>query len=132
MARSFMESGSDLARAASFSTSVIVFFSVTGFVAGYLVTRLFFAGAFRRADTETTETIKPAPFSDDDDVKERLAKFWKPDGKKSDPKAEKWLVDWMTKRGLITPDSKVSIGLFINSRAFQEQRAQAVADLPQE
>ncbi len=55
MARSFMPANGDLARAASFSTSVIILFSVTGFVTGYLFTRLFIAGAFRRADTETTE-----------------------------------------------------------------------------
>jgi hypothetical protein len=131
MARSFMEPNGDLARAASLSTSIIVFFSVTGFLGGYLVTRLFFAGAFRRADTETTETVRPSTFGGDDQAKQTLAKFWKPDGKKIDPNHEKWLVDWMTKHGLISGDRKVSIGLFINSRAFQEQRAKAVQELPQ-
>jgi hypothetical protein len=111
-----------------FSTSIIVLFSVTGFVAGYLFTRLFIAGAFRRADTQTTEKVSTSGISDDE-AKSKLAKFWKPDGRKADPEHEKRLLDWMTKSGLITPDRKISITLFINTPEYAQQRLQAVEDL---
>jgi hypothetical protein len=127
-ARSFTPANSNIAQAASFSTGIIILFSVTGFVGGYLVTRLFIAGAFRRADTETTETVSASGVSDDD-AKKRLAKFWKPDGKKVNPDNEKLLLDWMAKHGLITEERKISISLFINAPQFGQQRAQAVADL---
>jgi hypothetical protein len=128
MARGFTPAGGDIGQAASFSTSVIILFSVTGFVGGYLVTRIFIAGAFRRADTETTETLSVSGVSDDD-AKKALAKFWKPDGKKADPAREKLLIDWMTKNGLITKDRKISISLFINTPEYARERAQAVQDL---
>lgn len=128
MARSFMPPNGDLAQAASFSTSIIVLFSVTGFVAGYLFTRLFIAGAFRRADTQTTEKVSASGISDDE-AKSKLARFWKPDGKKADPANEKRLLDWMSKSGLITPDRKISITLFINTPEYAQPRLQAVEDL---
>jgi hypothetical protein len=130
MARSFTPPDGNIAQAASFSTSIIILFSVTGFVGGYLVTRLFIAGAFRRADTETTETVTGSGISDDQ-AKQKLMKFWKPDGK-TNPEHEKLLVEWMTKHGLITQDKTISIGLFINARDYAQQRAQAVQDLPVE
>jgi len=131
MARSFIQPDANIAQAASFSTSIIILFSVTGFVGGYLVTRLFIAGAFRRADTETTQTVTASGISDDE-AKQKLAKFWKPDGKKANPEHEKALLDWMTKHGLITEDRKISVGLFINTPTYTEQRTQAVRDLPVE
>jgi hypothetical protein len=131
MARSFMRRDANISQAASFSTSIIILFSVAGFIGGYLVTRLFIAGAFRRADTETTETVSASGISDDA-AKQKLAEFWKPDGKKANPDHEKALLDWMTKHGIITEDRKISVGLFINTPQYAEQRAQAVRDLPVE
>jgi hypothetical protein len=129
MARSFSISDPNLAQAAaSFATGIIVLFSVTGFVGGYLVTRLFIAGAFRRADTETTQKENASGISDDE-AKKKLAQFWKPDDKEPNPDNEKQLLEWMSKEGINTPERKISIGLFINTPKYKAQRVQAVQDL---
>jgi hypothetical protein len=50
-AATFMASGmADPKSAVVFASATIVYFSIVGFIGGYLVTRLFLAGAFREAD----------------------------------------------------------------------------------
>ena len=44
----------------AFALGLIVYFSIVGFLAGYLFTRLFLAGAFFRADLSTAQTKKYA------------------------------------------------------------------------
>jgi hypothetical protein len=127
MARSFAASEANLGKAASCAGSIIVLFSVTGFIAGYLMTRLYLAGAFRRADTPTTEQITASGYSDDD-ASTQLTEFWKPNGIVNLAN-EKLLLDWMTKEGLITGDKKISVPLFLNAPEYLKQRAQAMQDL---
>jgi hypothetical protein len=63
MAQSFCKpDGDGFSYAASFSTSIIIYFCVVGFLAGYLITRLFFAAAFGRADSKNNIGLSLASF----------------------------------------------------------------------
>lgn len=44
----------------TFAAALVVYFSVIGFLNGYLLTRLWLAGAFSRADRESTRTTREA------------------------------------------------------------------------
>ena len=41
-----------------FASALIIYFSIIGFLGGYLVTRIYLAGAFTRADLESQNTVK--------------------------------------------------------------------------
>jgi hypothetical protein len=49
-----LDSTKDLSQ---FAAALLVFFSVEGFLGGYLMTRMFMGGAFRRADEEQETSI---------------------------------------------------------------------------
>ncbi len=116
-----LKKGVDLAQAASFSNSIIIFFSVTGFLAGYLITRVFLAGAFRRADEEKSSS----PYIEYDNAAEKLHKFWMPDGKAAaDSENEKRLVEWLKRSGL-----DIMITSFLRYQKYAEQRLKAVEEL---
>jgi hypothetical protein len=53
-AASFMSESMSTAGTKSFAAAIIVFFSSLGFLAGYIVTRMFFTGAFLRSDPQLT------------------------------------------------------------------------------
>lgn len=114
------------AQAASFCNSIIIFFAVIGFLAGYLMTRLFLAGAFRRADVPS-ET--QASGVSKDDAAEKLRRFWKPNGKDVDAGDEQKLLKWMEENGLISPQNQIDIASFILLSKYAQERAKAVADL---
>jgi hypothetical protein len=133
MASSFsLKEGNDLEQAASFSNSVILYFSVAGFLAGYIITRVYLAGAFGRADTGAgvLTTVAPLRIEDADKANiEKLRKFWVPDGKVANADNEKRLLDWLKENGLNTPEKPIMIPSFVNQPEYAKERAKAVKDL---
>jgi hypothetical protein len=113
------------ARASSFAGSMIVYFSIVGFLAGYLITRLFFAGAFGRADSKTyvppTAFIPSTPTNTD--ARDKIRNYWAPNGK-VDPDHEKLLTDWLQENNI-----SVSLASFVSGGKFNAQRNQVINDL---
>ncbi len=115
--------------ASSFAASIIVFFSIVGFLAGYLITRLFFAGAFGRADSNTySQPTSFVPTTTATDSRSRLRNFWAPNGVVN-PENEKKLTDWLTANNI-----SLSLASFVNGGKFESQRNQAIQalNIPQE
>jgi hypothetical protein len=106
---------------ASFCCAFIIFFSITGFLAGYLITRLFLAGAFWRADRQTI-VLPPAgaQYALADTDANRLRAFWK-----TGPDAETKIKQWLQKEGI-----NASVPLFLAGAEHQPARAKAVQELP--
>lgn len=123
---------------ASFCGAFIIFFSVVGFLAGYLLTRLYFSGAFSRADQQndnpsvssyapnavpgavTGVGTQPEAASTDAD---RIRAYWKPNNT-IDAKADAALKGWLKLKSI-----NASVALFIGSRQYAEARAQAIKEL---
>lgn len=121
MAQSFTPiDGAKLSQIASVSNSIIIFFSIVGFLAGYLTTRLYLSGAFRRADQAGAAGRSDDGISKDDNT-QKLRKFWMPDGKNADKDNEKKLLDWMKSENLSVP-----IPSFLNFPEYTQQREKAV------
>jgi hypothetical protein len=99
---------------------MILYFSIVGFLTGYLTTRLFLAGAFGRAD----RSVEGQSSFREDDIGERIRKFWKPNGN-ADPAHEKQLSDWMKANGL----GDKLITELVSAAELQSAREKAVADL---
>lgn len=125
--------GSSVAQVAAFATAFIVYFSITGFLAGYLLTRLYLAGAFRRADQPSTTISKPSPSLSSPtianggapaDPADKLRSFWLagPNGG-PDPVHEKQLLDWLEAHAL----SDVPLAKFLAAADYVDQRQQAAA-----
>jgi MFS family permease len=128
MARSFMpKDGKGLQEAASFSSSVIVFFLIVGFLSGYLITRIYLPGVFRRSEAFPEQTQLSGISKDE--TTNKLRSFWKPDGTKVDVDHEKQLLDWMTKSGLSSPDKKVDLASFLVAPEYAREREQALKEL---
>jgi hypothetical protein len=128
MARSFTPKGnSNLEAAASFSSSVIVFFPVVGFLTGYLITRVYLPGVLRRSETPPIQT-QLSGIAMDDPAK-KLRDFWKPDGVHADAGCEGQLLDWMQKNGLRSPEKSVDIASFLVGPQYAKEREHAVKDL---
>lgn len=109
-------------KAESLASSLIIVFGVLGFLAGYLLTRLYLAGAFRRADAPRTPSKTENQFGQDDlDVQKRLQTFLMPDGKHVEAENEKQLVDWLRERRL-----QCSWATFLSAKQFTALRAEAV------
>jgi hypothetical protein len=115
---------STLNQAAAFSTALIVYFCITGFLAGYLLTRLYLAGAFRRADRPPSTTVVIAsPANATDDPSDKLRDFWAPGGQ-TNPENEVALIKWLGSQGL----GDVPLAKFISGADYIAQRQQAVAN----
>lgn len=116
-----------LEQSASFCCAFIVFFSVTGFLAGYLLTRLFLAGAFRRAETRQTITDRKVTTSagTSDNDSQMIRAYWKPDDKMNS-KANEEIMAWLQERGL-----DVSVPLFIRDTDYAKERAALVREVVQ-
>lgn len=56
-AAKFMADGLGAPASTTFAASILVYFSCVGFFAGYVLTRMFFAGAFARSDLLSTPDI---------------------------------------------------------------------------
>ncbi|MGH8480367.1 MAG: hypothetical protein ACREXK_12520 [Gammaproteobacteria bacterium] len=91
-------------------------------MAGYLITRLFLARAFSRADQPPAPQVASSQAGVDTNS-ETLKTFWKPD-RKADPTHEKRLKTWLTEKGI--HESVVS---FLNKAEYASQRAQAIREI---
>ena len=121
MAQSFsVDQSKNAADAASFACAFIVFFTIVGFVGGYLLTRLFLAGAFWRADSPQSETVtQEAGEKAQDDSISLLNQF-----RTASDQNKTALENWLKNKGIET-----SLTTFINARNFSEERRKAIEDL---
>jgi hypothetical protein len=123
------KTNSELEQGASFCCAFIIFFSVTGFLAGYLLTRLFLAAAFRRADSPpkiTERKITESTSRNDSNAQrdvQRIHAFWKPENK-INKAAEEKIMSWLQKRGLY-----VSVPLFIRDAEYAKERAELIKEV---
>lgn len=115
--------------AVSFAGAFIVFFSVLGFLSGYLTTRLFLAGAFGRADRaqiiiepERSVADSVNTNSEDRSNAEKLRNFWKPNGIE-DQARKGQLEKWLQEKG----KTNVLMGDLVNERDYCDLRKEAVA-----
>lgn len=124
-----------LTQVAAFATAFLVYFVVTGFLAGYLLTRLYLAGAFRRADQPATPvTVSPAAglttvptvgATVPPDPADRLRAYWlSAPGGAPDPAKETALLDWLGNHGL----KDLPLAKFFAGADYLAQRQQAAAD----
>tara|TARA_R110000850_G_scaffold200600_1_gene326696 strand:- start:817 stop:1767 length:951 start_codon:yes stop_codon:yes gene_type:complete len=107
---------------ASLSGSIILFFSILGFLGGYLTTRLFLAGAFGRADKQATSQILVS--SNSGDSGDQIRNFWKPDNTENSVNAAK-ITEWMKENGL----EDVLITDLTRDKDLGDQRQKLIADL---
>lgn len=124
-----------IGQVAAFATAFLVYFVITGFLAGYLLTRLYLAGAFRRADQPATPTRVPpaadlasqaAPGSVAKDPADQLRSYWLSGPNEApDPAREKALLDWLASQGL----QDLPLAKFLASADYSAQRQQAATDL---
>jgi hypothetical protein len=108
--------------AVSFAGSLILYFSILGFLGGYLLTLLFLAGAFGRAGREAYGGV--AAFGDDA-MSDRIRNFWRPRGGSPDPVNTRKLVQWIKDN---LPEG-TSITDLISTKELDKAREKAVADL---
>jgi hypothetical protein len=107
----------------SFAGSLILYFSILGFLAGYLLTLLFLAGAFGRAGRQAY--TPPNTFMDEDEDSAKIRNFWRPDGGPPDPENTRKLTEWISKN---LPEG-TTITELITARDFGKAREKAIADL---
>lgn len=114
--------------ATSFAGALIVFFTILGFLGGYLTTRLFLAGAFGRADrpqvvVEEKSFVRVGPQNTDDpDNARKLRDYWKPN-EVVDPAHKAALDDWLKQKGR----TDVTLGDLIIEAEHADLRKDAVA-----
>jgi MFS family permease len=114
--------------ATSFAGALIIFFTVLGFLGGYLTTRLFLAGAFGRADrgqivVEPPQSLAEVGASDSEDKTniEKLRNYWKPSGI-ADPTRTAEIEKWLQEKGR----SDVKLGDLIREPEHADLRKAAV------
>jgi hypothetical protein len=106
----------------SFAGSLILYFSILGFLAGYLLTLLFLAGAFGRAGRRAYV----ADFgSGEDNSSDKIRNFWRPNGGPPDPTNTQKLTQWISQN--LPKGTKISE--LITAKAFDKARQKAIADL---
>lgn len=106
----------------SFSCSIILFFSILGFLGGYLTTRLFLAGAFERAERNSNREIEVS--GKNGELGNRIRNFWKPGDKESKKNKQK-ILDWMKGNNL----EGALITDLIRAEDLNGERAKIIADL---
>jgi hypothetical protein len=131
MAQSFVPSATAGAAppeaATSFAGALIIFFSVLGFLGGYLTTRLFLAGAFGRADrgqvvVETTKSVTGADRDVADKANaEKLRSYWKP-GDVTDSAHQTEIENWLKSKGR----SDVKLADLVFDSEYADLRKEAV------
>ena len=121
MARSFSgDQNNKAVDATSFACAFIIFFSIVGFVGAYLLTRLFLAGAFWRADSTQSVTVKEeAGKSTEDDSISRVDDF-----RLASEQNRAALENWLKSNGI-----EASLTTFINGKNFSEERKKAIDQL---
>jgi hypothetical protein len=108
---------------ASFSCAFIIYFTIVGFLAGYLITRLFLAGAFWRADRRQIIKSPAADYGGTDAIATRIRNYWKPGGQ-VDRVRQAAMTEWLQQQRIsdILPT-------FLTGSAYAKQRAKMVQDL---
>lgn len=109
--------------AVSFAGSLIVYFSTLGFLAGYLLTMLYLAGAFGRAGQQAYGD-SPSRFGDDRES-ERIREFWRPGGGPPNPANTKQLSEWIDKN----LPAGTGITELLSAKELDAQRRKVIADL---
>lgn len=119
MAQSFAPVGSPSNALSSFSTAFILYFSVLGFLAGHLLTRMFLSAAFYRGDPRDVLRIERTTAPEDPDRTKYLDFV---QDKANSDKVDRWL----TSKGYpkLTA-SEISIGA-----DYADLRKQALAEAP--
>lgn len=114
--------------ATSFAGALIIFFTVLGFLGGYLTTRLFLAGAFGRADRgqivlEPPKSLAGVGAGDSEDKTniEKLRNYWKPSGV-ADPTRAAEIEKWLQEKAR----SDVNLGDLIREPEHADLRKDAV------
>jgi hypothetical protein len=106
----------------SFAGSLILYFSILGFLAGYLLTLLFLADAFGRAGRRAYVADIG---SGEDNLSERIRNFWRPNGGPPDPANTQKLTQWISQN--LPTGTKITE--LITAKAFDKARQKAIADL---
>jgi hypothetical protein len=122
IARTLSSANPPSATAVSFAGSILVYFTILGFLAGYLLTLLFLAGAFGRAGQQAYGAS--AAFGDDD-LSDRIRAYWRPKDGPPDAKNSRTLTDWIAKNlpaGTRIPE-------LIATKGLEDARKKVVADL---
>lgn len=121
-----LQSNAQLPQVASFATAFLVYFVIVGFLAGYLLTRLYLAGAFRRADQAPRVVTATFASPAGGDPADALRAFWMPPGAGAPDLAnEIKLLNWLRMNGL----ADVALATFLNASDYLEQRKKAATDL---
>lgn len=118
--------GAALEQAASFACGFIIFFTVVGFMAGYLLTRLYLSGAFGRADRDQIPTAFTPPATYTPDTvgdAARIRTFWKPNNV-LDSAHEEALNAWLNRKRI-----EVSLTAFLESGEYASQRSEMIKEL---
>ena len=106
----------------SFAGSLILYFSILGFLAGYLLTLLFLAGAFGRAGRRAYVADTG---SGEDNYSTKIRNFWRPNGGPPDRANTEKLNHWISQN--LPKGTKITE--FITAKAFDKARQKAIADL---
>jgi hypothetical protein len=124
MAQSFCGTDSTPAvRISSFACAFIIFFVIDGFIGGYLLTRLFLAGAFWRAEERPAVSTVRAAAPVADPTIDRIRNWWRPGGQ-IDPSNENKLQTWLKTQAI-----DVTIPVFLFAEGFAAKRAEAIQAL---
>jgi len=108
--------------AISFAGSLILYFSILGFLAGYLLTLLFLAGAFGRAGRRAYVADTG---SGEDNYSTKIRNFWRPNGGPPDRANTEKLNHWISQN--LPKGTKITE--LITAKAFDKARQKAIADL---
>jgi hypothetical protein len=106
----------------SFAGSLILYFTILGFLAGYLLTLLFLAGAFSRAGRQVYGAITD---SGEDKYSPKIRDFWRPHDGPPDPTNTQKLTQWIAQN--LPPGTTITE--LITAKALDKAREKAVADL---
>jgi hypothetical protein len=106
----------------SFAGALIIYFGILGFLAGYLLTMLFLAGAFGRAGQQAYG--KAGSFFEDP-LSTRIRNFWRPNGGPPIPGNTQKLTDWIGKN--LAPGTLITD--LISTKELEQARHKVVADL---
>lgn len=99
-----------------------MYFWVLGFLAGYLLTLLFLAGAFGRAGQQAYGGV--GSFGDDP-LSKRIRDFWRPGGGPPNPENARKLALWIKTE---LPEGTLITDL-ISTKELNQARQKVVADL---
>ncbi len=104
--------------------AIVIYFSIIGFLVGYLLTRLFLADAFRRADQPRVITAPSESYAgDQSNYADLLRNWWKPGGV-VDLRHQAELEKWLKSNGI-----EASMPTFIYGKEYEAKRALAVTAL---